>query len=296
MSCCRAADADAQTLASTAQPNTQPTSSQSGPLTPAQLAPCAITQQDFETAVKKVQPSVRREGFATTPDVTWSDVGSLAEVNCKETACLLGQCVYPCSECFDLSFDLICAMGGNWDSIDNMLLWVHTLLQQATHTSAMLTLTCWYLHSACDSEHALLRSLLDACADVSVGAGRAIFCHHTAHRSPRAVCSHGLGVCNRGVALRPSRLWKDTCGQSHCERVWSQLHLHQGNTLLCFLCKWHDTLFQPAMHSLAVCTIVAVRLSCQTRSQCLALSTEHVRPACQILQGRFRACLFCTGF
>ncbi|DBA66741.1 TPA: hypothetical protein ACH3X2_001890 [Trebouxia sp. C0005] len=76
----RAADAYAQPLAGAAQPSPQLTSGQSGPLTPAQLAPCAITQQDFETAVKKVQPSVRREGFATTPDVTWSDVGSLAEV------------------------------------------------------------------------------------------------------------------------------------------------------------------------------------------------------------------------
>ena len=53
---------------------------QSQPLSPAQLAPCAITHLDFEAAVKKVQPSVRREGFATTPDVTWTDVGSLAEV------------------------------------------------------------------------------------------------------------------------------------------------------------------------------------------------------------------------
>ena len=53
-----------------------------GPLTAAQLAGCAITQADFEGAVKKVQPSVRREGFATTPDVTWADVGSLTEVSC----------------------------------------------------------------------------------------------------------------------------------------------------------------------------------------------------------------------
>ena len=52
-----------------------------GPLTAAQLAGCAITQADFEAAVKKVQPSVRREGFATTPDVTWADVGSLTEVS-----------------------------------------------------------------------------------------------------------------------------------------------------------------------------------------------------------------------
>ena len=99
MSCCRAADADAQTVASTAQPSPHLTSSQSGALTPAQLAPCAITQHDFETAVKKVQPSVRREGFATTPDVTWGDVGSLAEVSCKDTARLVGQCMYTCSQC-----------------------------------------------------------------------------------------------------------------------------------------------------------------------------------------------------
>ena len=58
----------------------QPYVSQSRALSAAQLAPCAITQLDFQAAVKKVQPSVRREGFATTPDVTWADVGSLAEV------------------------------------------------------------------------------------------------------------------------------------------------------------------------------------------------------------------------
>ncbi len=77
---CRSADATAVAAAASMQPEPQGSHSHSKPLTPAQLAPCAITQQDFETAVKKVQPSVRREGFATTPDVTWSDVGSLAEV------------------------------------------------------------------------------------------------------------------------------------------------------------------------------------------------------------------------
>ena len=40
----------------------------------------AITSEDFAAAISKVQPSVRREGFATTPGVTWSDVGSLGEV------------------------------------------------------------------------------------------------------------------------------------------------------------------------------------------------------------------------
>lgn len=32
--------------------------------------------------VPQVQPSVRREGFATTPDVTWDDVGSLSDIRC----------------------------------------------------------------------------------------------------------------------------------------------------------------------------------------------------------------------
>ena len=58
------------------------------PLAPAELAGLAITAADFEVAVTKVQPSVRREGFATTPDVTWSDVGALADVRHPLLACL----------------------------------------------------------------------------------------------------------------------------------------------------------------------------------------------------------------
>ncbi len=51
------------------------------PLTRAELAGLAITAADFEAAVQKVQPSVRREGFATTPDVTWNDIGALSDVS-----------------------------------------------------------------------------------------------------------------------------------------------------------------------------------------------------------------------
>ncbi|KAG7673664.1 hypothetical protein KSW81_006861 [Nannochloris sp. 'desiccata'] len=51
-----------------------------GTLTRQELASLAITMSDFEGAVAKVQPSVRREGFTTTPDVTWDDVGSLADI------------------------------------------------------------------------------------------------------------------------------------------------------------------------------------------------------------------------
>eukprot|EP00949_MAST-11_sp_MAST-11-sp1_P003703 g3703.t1 len=39
-----------------------------------------VTMSDFVKAVKKVQPSAKREGFATAPNVTWADVGALEGV------------------------------------------------------------------------------------------------------------------------------------------------------------------------------------------------------------------------
>lgn len=47
------------------------------PLTDAQLEPLAITNADFLVALPSVQPSSKREGFATVPDVSWADVGAL---------------------------------------------------------------------------------------------------------------------------------------------------------------------------------------------------------------------------
>jgi ribosome biogenesis ATPase len=47
------------------------------PLTESQLAPLCISYGDFHEALKKVQPSSKREGFATIPDVTWNDIGAL---------------------------------------------------------------------------------------------------------------------------------------------------------------------------------------------------------------------------
>ncbi|KAJ1672532.1 Ribosome biogenesis ATPase rix7, partial [Spiromyces aspiralis] len=44
------------------------------------LAPLAITNVDFVEALKKVQPSAQREGFATVPGVTWQDIGALDRV------------------------------------------------------------------------------------------------------------------------------------------------------------------------------------------------------------------------
>lgn len=45
-----------------------------------QLQDISITLDDFRTALKFVQPSAQREGFATVPDVTWDNVGALSHV------------------------------------------------------------------------------------------------------------------------------------------------------------------------------------------------------------------------
>jgi ribosome biogenesis ATPase len=51
--------------------------SHKAPLTEAQLESLAITHEDFKHSLKKVQPSSKREGFATVPDVSWEDIGAL---------------------------------------------------------------------------------------------------------------------------------------------------------------------------------------------------------------------------
>ncbi|CAG8669553.1 9460_t:CDS:10 [Acaulospora morrowiae] len=47
------------------------------PLTEEELEPLSITNEDFLQSLSKIQPSSKREGFATVPDVTWADVGAL---------------------------------------------------------------------------------------------------------------------------------------------------------------------------------------------------------------------------
>lgn len=47
------------------------------PLDQDQLQPLCITFDDFTLALKEVQPSAKREGFATVPDITWGDIGAL---------------------------------------------------------------------------------------------------------------------------------------------------------------------------------------------------------------------------
>lgn len=50
------------------------------PLTPTQLSALSLQPSDFLSALKVVQPSAKREGFATIPDVSWSDIGALSQI------------------------------------------------------------------------------------------------------------------------------------------------------------------------------------------------------------------------
>lgn len=50
------------------------------PLNDEQLQQLSITYEDFLKALPTIQPTAKREGFATVPDVTWNNVGALSNV------------------------------------------------------------------------------------------------------------------------------------------------------------------------------------------------------------------------
>jgi ribosome biogenesis ATPase len=83
-----AIDSDAPPVSTPAHPPTTPTDSSLArflathpdPLSPAELAPLHVSYADFTAALRTVQPSALREGFATVPDVSWADVGALGAV------------------------------------------------------------------------------------------------------------------------------------------------------------------------------------------------------------------------
>lgn len=50
------------------------------PISEEYLKDLCIIKDDITLSLKRVQPSSKREGFATVPDVTWDDVGSLKDV------------------------------------------------------------------------------------------------------------------------------------------------------------------------------------------------------------------------
>ena len=59
------------------------------PFTEEQLAPLSINMEDFKQAIKRVQPSAKREGFATIPNVTWDDIGALTDIRHEMEMALL---------------------------------------------------------------------------------------------------------------------------------------------------------------------------------------------------------------
>ncbi|KAG0036469.1 hypothetical protein BGZ82_004157 [Podila clonocystis] len=65
------------------------------PLTPQQLEPLCITNDDFLIALTTVQPSAKREGFATVPDVTWDKIGALSYVREELQMAVVEPIKYP---------------------------------------------------------------------------------------------------------------------------------------------------------------------------------------------------------
>ena len=41
------------------------------------LLKCFLEFEDFEKALKKIQPTAKREGFSVIPNISWDDVGAL---------------------------------------------------------------------------------------------------------------------------------------------------------------------------------------------------------------------------
>lgn len=65
------------------------------PMTDEELEKLAITRADFIDAVKHVQPSAKREGFITVPDVTWDDIGSLQDIRDELKLAILAPVKFP---------------------------------------------------------------------------------------------------------------------------------------------------------------------------------------------------------
>lgn len=65
------------------------------PMTTQELETLKITREDFFDAVKHVQPSAKREGFITVPDVTWEDIGSLQDIRSELKLAILAPVKFP---------------------------------------------------------------------------------------------------------------------------------------------------------------------------------------------------------
>lgn len=65
------------------------------PMSDDELKNLAITREDFLDALKHVQPSAKREGFITVPDVTWDDIGSLQDIRSELKLAILAPVKFP---------------------------------------------------------------------------------------------------------------------------------------------------------------------------------------------------------
>lgn len=59
------------------------------PLSAEQLQGLCIELNDFIVALSSVQPSAKREGFVTVPNVTWADIGALEDIREELTMAIL---------------------------------------------------------------------------------------------------------------------------------------------------------------------------------------------------------------
>ena len=113
------------------------------PLTPTQLQPLYVTMQDFLTALPNVQPSSKREGFATVPDVSWENIGALTCVREELTLSVLEPITNP--EKFHASAlaggGFVVWSAGLWEDVSSsvcvcpsLLLFVSTRLERLSHS------------------------------------------------------------------------------------------------------------------------------------------------------------------
>ncbi|KAF3936490.1 Paraplegin [Dactylella cylindrospora] len=65
------------------------------PLSSEELEGLSITIDDFLVALPKVQPSSKREGFATVPDVTWQQIGALEGIRKQLQLAIVKPIAFP---------------------------------------------------------------------------------------------------------------------------------------------------------------------------------------------------------
>ncbi|KAF3907228.1 Paraplegin [Dactylellina cionopaga] len=77
------------------KPPTENTLTPFSPLSSEELERLSITIDDFLTALPKVQPSSKREGFATVPDVTWQQIGALEAIRKQMQLAIVKPIAHP---------------------------------------------------------------------------------------------------------------------------------------------------------------------------------------------------------